>query len=136
MSLKGVVALTSRSTVAKLDSSDEDVDFAAIKLDVDSETGLGMYGAQKAEDTTSVTIGSWVRVGYTWDVTNGKHKFVFGSTNWSDGEEDVEALTAPSGNFIYFALSGQAVNNACNRETYIDNVYFINGTYEASDPKP
>ena len=96
------------------------------------------YQANQALGTDTLTTGIWYRQGMSWDNTVGTGSLdVKDSGAWGTNEDTNEGLVQISENFDYICIGAPTISStSVNTETWVDNIYFINGVYEAADPMP
>lgn len=139
LNLYGNVAVTAEGTMVNF--TYDSTNYAEMQLGVDSDDVKGRWNGNGRAEGTGISTGQWYYMGYSWDLSAGgagdKQKVVVASTDWADGDEEVNALTDFGGNIDTICIGKTlAVDGACNRETYIDNIYFVEGEYEATHPNP
>lgn len=117
-------------TITLIDS-DNITEYAYLRLHNNGEL-RSYYNGQNVPGSTAISADTWTRVGFAYDVTSGVHSVYDG--DW-DGE-DTETLTQISGDFTRICIGNSESNTTVTGAIWFDNIYLVNGTYQADDPMP
>jgi len=94
----------------------------------------GTTGTQLINSNETLTTGgeaTWVRIGYSYDSENDKHALNVEGAGWQEEEETLDTFSQTLNRICI----GEYISGTGHDDTYwIDNAYFIDGTYQGLDP--
>ncbi len=98
-----------------------------------SLTTKGNNTTESYSSSSAVNTGNWIRIAVSWNIGTAKVACYDGvSDSWNESSSSTYTKSVTV--FDEFVLGENSAGGSFTENIYLDNVYLVNGDYQAADP--